>query len=141
MRLFAALLFSVLLSSPAFAEDYFGALVSAPATVKVLTDEGTTAEYSITAILNTVAVHPGYKMISLTNNGISAMCGDYLGQLAEDFTVTLDAGKGVRKTATIRAASGKDRKVNVFGMCQGDSNVLTQLSMNVSKGEDGLEIR
>lgn len=44
-----------------------------------------------------------------------------------------DAG-GAEHSVTVKAAS-KDRKVSVFGMCQGQSRDLDQLQLAILKGD------
>lgn len=136
----AALSLLTALSTPAFAESLYGATASAPARVKVIDANGIPQEYVITADLNTVDVDTHYQMISLSQNGALAMCGDNLGQLAEDFSVSVKADDGTLKTATIRKAAPPAREVNVFGTCQGTTHILDQLQIVVEKG-DGIEIR
>ncbi len=141
MRALVAALIAIVASIPALAEDYGGKVLASSSTVKVLTEDGVQAEYSVTAILNTAWINTKYNQISLSQNGVMARCGDYLGQLAEDFSVTVAIAGEASKTATIRAASGKERKVSVYGMCQDNTNLLTQLSINVQQGGAGIEIK
>ncbi|MGZ3721210.1 MAG: hypothetical protein ACXVB9_00570 [Bdellovibrionota bacterium] len=119
------------------AEELSGAILKAPATVKALSESGQIETYNVTPILNEADIYE--KTLSLSNNGIIAMCGDYYGQLAEDFSVTVKLADGSQKTITVKAAS-KDRKVSVFGMCQGESRDLDQLQLAVQKG-DGPEVK
>ena len=131
MKMLATAVMTILMSSPAFAGDLYGKLLAAPAVVKVITEDGTKAEYAITPILDTA--HVSSDSLSISQGGMMAMCGDYLGQLAEDFSITVDT-KGVTNTVTVRAASGNERKVSVFGTCQGNTNILEQLQIDVKTG-------
>jgi hypothetical protein len=135
MKSLLVLCASLLVSVSSFAENFYGQVVSAPSTIKVVDDSGATKEYAITSILNTGSINSEFKMISMSQNGLMARCGDYLGQLAADFTLTIHTAEGAQKTATVQAASGEIRKVSVFGMCQVNSNVLTQLQIDVKTGE------
>lgn len=139
MKSFLLLMALIFTSAAASAEAIYGNLVTAPSTVTVTTQSGSQVDYMITAILNTGSIDGEYNSITLSQNGMMAMCGDYLGQLAKDFSITITTKDGITKSATVRAAD-ENRKVSVFGMCTRGSNILTQLQIDIQKGE-GLEIQ
>lgn len=122
-------LICVLVSGSAFADQLFGKVVETSSTVKVIKDGEPQAEYQITPKLNTASVSK--TSFTLSDNGIMSRCATYLGQLAEDFSVTLETDEGVRKTVTIQKASGKKNSASVFGMCERGSNILDQLQIDV----------
>ncbi|MGZ3744655.1 MAG: hypothetical protein ACXWRA_12730 [Pseudobdellovibrionaceae bacterium] len=126
--IFYALIY-VLACGSAFGAQLYGKVVGTPSAVKVIKEDNSQAEYVITSALNTASV--SNTSFSLSNNGVMAMCGTYLGQLAEDFSVTLETSEGQRKTVTIHKASGRKSSASVFGMCEGGPNILEQIQIDV----------
>ena len=137
-NLFPALLLLVLGSTAVHAEDYYGKLVATPAVIKVLSNQEFVEEYKLAPEVNTGSFDA--TIVRISQNGAMAMCGSSLGQLAEDYVFTVELANGVRKTATIRAAAGRQRNVAVFGMCQKGTNILDQLYIQVNKGS-GIEVQ
>lgn len=118
---------------PVWANAIYGKIVSSDPVVKVISQDGIPAEYNFANSINTAFADD--DSIAMTDNGLLTRCGSYLGQLAEDFTVTVVDGSGNRKTAVVRAAFKKIRKVNVFGMCEEGLDTLTELQIQIEKGD------
>lgn len=120
-----------------------GEVISAPATVKVRADDGTISEYKTPVIskrgyLYADAPDSEYKGVSLSW-GNTTRCAPYIGQLAEAIAVTIQAKDGSVKTTVIQAATvgpeGNNDTIGnarVFGTCGGDSNQLTEISINTT---------
>ncbi|MNT37826.1 hypothetical protein D3C72_1739840 [compost metagenome] len=89
--------------------------------------------------MKVASIDEEYQMIQMSDSGLISRCADYLGDLVEDFTVTIQSQEGL-KTGTISASSGKEAKVAVFGMCHKDSNELTQLQIDVKSG-NGFQVK
>ena len=129
-------------------EDVYGAIVSAPSSVKVRDEEGKIVEYRTPPFKGQVPI--SYKFASLRLYGEDgkesvqlgwggqSKCPPYIGQLAEAVEVVIQDQAGNNKTITIAAASseksGSDSpgSVRVFGTCQGSSNQLDEITIETT---------
>lgn len=115
-----------LIAAPAFAD--IGGSVHAPIEIKTQDSRGNISNYS--GELKWVS-NKG-KTVWL-DNGIRAMCGSSLGQLASDLRIEFVELGGAKRTLTIEK-SGPGRKVNVWGGCDQKSSELDQLTIDVELG-------
>lgn len=113
---------------------YYGDVIEVSPKISVRADDGTVRVLSA-AGLKVGGIYNDLKSVMLSVNGMMTMCGDSLGELASDFTVTIKTKKGMVRKATVRAPREGESaagRVRVYGVCHGGS--LSQLQLDAKNG-------
>ena len=108
-----------------------GKIFSKSKIVKVLAESGEVVEYSLSDALVFFDTN-GDDSITLSNGAISR-CPPYLGQLASEFAVVYTTQEGAYLEVRVNAPK-EGETISVFGECNSDSKVLSELHINVKKG-------
>ncbi len=116
--------------APAADARYYGDVVQISPQITVRGNDGVLRQLDSSGLISG-GIYNDLNMVEFSNGGASTKCGERLGKLASDFTVTVRTRKGMVRTATIPAGSSQV-DVDVFGACQGNS--LTQLQLAVRNG-------
>jgi hypothetical protein len=132
MRIYVVAAAVLLQASAALAvENFGGKIISVSPFVKVLTAQGAVAEYAVTSVLDRAYLFSEGSALELSQGGVTSRCPPYLGDLAEDFSVTVELNNGTQKEIEVTKSTGRTREVRVYGTCGGERGELTELHFNV----------
>jgi|GEM_PF-4294740 len=125
----------------AYADSFYGEVVSAPKTIKVRTENGKIKTYQTPGISTRASIDADSpdsagKGFNLGWGRMTTCMTPYLGQLAETISVTIKMDDGSLKTAIISRATAKPEGDNyapgnarVYGTCGGSADQLVELSI------------